>query len=196
MRAMLDQIRSSSSTWCVRGRGDRLKETPEMFLRPLYWNNERRAQAWDWSTGSGNLDYVTREVVRNSRSSTTPPGNRSANGGAPVWDVRWAGPSPSSAPKGSRRLGCAESGRPHGRAGARQRKQGRPTLDSQAIIRAACAQGGQGFSHAAPHGRLSPLPSPAGLCAWPRCRDPPSQHVASRRTGRRWSSWFVWNRLR
>ena len=62
-QAMLDQIHQQFIDVVRQGRGDRLKETPEMFSG-LYWNGEQ-ALALGLVDGLGSLDYVTREVVRN-----------------------------------------------------------------------------------------------------------------------------------
>jgi protease IV len=45
-----------------KGRGDRLKETPETFSG-LVWNGQQ-AVALGLADGLGNLDYVAREVVK------------------------------------------------------------------------------------------------------------------------------------
>ncbi|HLO93377.1 MAG TPA: S49 family peptidase, partial [Burkholderiaceae bacterium] len=44
------------------GRGDRLKETPEMFSG-LFWNGEEAVKL-GLADGLGNLDFVAREVVK------------------------------------------------------------------------------------------------------------------------------------
>ena len=61
-QAMLDQIHQQFIKAVKEGRGERLKETPEMFSG-LFWTG---AQAIDMGLADhlGNLDYVAREVVK------------------------------------------------------------------------------------------------------------------------------------
>jgi protease IV len=61
-QAMLDQIHQQFIDVVKKGRGKRLKETPEMFSG-LFWSGQ---QAVDLGLADqlGNLDYVAREVVK------------------------------------------------------------------------------------------------------------------------------------
>ena len=61
-QAMLNQIHQQFITVVRKGRGDRLKETPEMFSG-LFWNGQ---QAVDLGLADdlGNVDFVAREVVK------------------------------------------------------------------------------------------------------------------------------------
>jgi protease-4 len=61
-QAMLDQIHQQFIAVVREGRGTRLKETPEMFSG-LFWNGEQAIQL-GLADGTGNLDYVAREVVK------------------------------------------------------------------------------------------------------------------------------------
>ncbi|NDY91593.1 S49 family peptidase [Ideonella livida] len=61
-KAMLDQIHRQFIQVVKEGRGDRLKETPEMFSG-LFWNGEE-AVKMGLADALGNLDYVAREVVK------------------------------------------------------------------------------------------------------------------------------------
>ncbi len=61
-QAMLDQIHQQFIAVVREGRGARLKETPEMFSG-LFWNGEQ-AIGLGLADGTGNLDYVAREVVK------------------------------------------------------------------------------------------------------------------------------------
>jgi protease-4 len=61
-QAMLDQIHQQFIAVVRKGRGNRLKETPDMFSG-LFWNGQ---QAVDLGLADalGNLDYVAREIVK------------------------------------------------------------------------------------------------------------------------------------
>jgi protease-4 len=59
---MLDQIHQQFITVVKQGRGNRLKETPEMFSG-LFWDGEQ-ALSMGLIDHLGNLDYVAREVVK------------------------------------------------------------------------------------------------------------------------------------
>lgn len=61
-KAMLDQIHRQFIQVVKDGRGQRLKETPEMFSG-LFWNGEE-AVKMGLADGFGNLDYVAREIVK------------------------------------------------------------------------------------------------------------------------------------
>jgi protease IV len=61
-QAMLDQIHQQFIAVVKEGRGDRLKETPEMFSG-LFWTGQQ-AIAMGLADKLGNLDYVAREVVK------------------------------------------------------------------------------------------------------------------------------------
>jgi protease-4 len=59
---MLEQIHQQFITVVKKGRGQRLKETPETFSG-LFWSGEQ-AVALGLADQLGNLDYVAREVVK------------------------------------------------------------------------------------------------------------------------------------
>ena len=61
-QAMLDQIHQQFIHVVREGRGARLKETPETFSG-LFWNGEQAVQL-GLADGTGNLDYVAREVIK------------------------------------------------------------------------------------------------------------------------------------
>lgn len=61
-QAMLDQIHRQFIDVVRKGRGERLKETPETFSG-LFWNGEE-AVRMGLADGLGNLDYVAREVIK------------------------------------------------------------------------------------------------------------------------------------
>jgi protease IV len=61
-QAMLDQIHQQFITVVKEGRGDRLKETPDMFSG-LFWSGEQAVQL-GLADQLGNLDFVAREVVK------------------------------------------------------------------------------------------------------------------------------------
>ena len=61
-QAMLDQIHQQFVAVVREGRGDRLKETPEMFSG-LFWNGEEAVKL-GLADELGNLDFVAREVVK------------------------------------------------------------------------------------------------------------------------------------
>jgi protease IV len=61
-QTMLDQIHKQFISVVKAGRGDRLKETPEMFSG-LFWSGQQ-AVDMGLADGLGNLDYVAREVVK------------------------------------------------------------------------------------------------------------------------------------
>ena len=61
-QTMLDQIHKQFIGVVKAGRGDRLKETPEMFSG-LFWSGQQ-AVDMGLADGLGNLDYVAREVVK------------------------------------------------------------------------------------------------------------------------------------
>ncbi|MBC8057553.1 MAG: S49 family peptidase, partial [Rhizobiales bacterium] len=62
IQTMLDQIHQQFITVVKTGRGNRLKETPEMFSG-LFWNGEQ-ALSMGLVDHLGNLDYVAREVIK------------------------------------------------------------------------------------------------------------------------------------
>ena len=62
IQTMLDQIHQQFISVVKTGRGDRLKETPEMFSG-LFWNGEQ-ALSMGLIDHLGNLDYVAREVIK------------------------------------------------------------------------------------------------------------------------------------
>jgi len=62
LQATLDQIHQQFIGVVRQGRGQRLKETPEMFSG-LFWNGEQ-ALAMGLVDHLGNLDFVAREVVK------------------------------------------------------------------------------------------------------------------------------------
>jgi len=59
---MLDQIHQQFIGVVRQGRGERLKETPEMFSG-LFWTGEQAVQL-GLADGLGSLDMVAREVVK------------------------------------------------------------------------------------------------------------------------------------
>ena len=61
-KAMLDQIHRQFIAVVKEGRGDRLKETPEIFSG-LFWNGEEAIKL-GLADNLGNLDYVAREVIK------------------------------------------------------------------------------------------------------------------------------------
>ena len=61
-QVMLDQIHRQFIAVVREGRGERLKETPEMFSG-LFWNGEEAIKL-GLADGTGNLDFVAREVVK------------------------------------------------------------------------------------------------------------------------------------
>ncbi|MDC8784062.1 S49 family peptidase [Roseateles koreensis] len=61
-QAMLDQIHQQFIAVVREGRGDRLKETPEMFSG-LFWNGEQAVKL-GLADHFGTLDFVAREVVK------------------------------------------------------------------------------------------------------------------------------------
>lgn len=61
-QAMLDQIHQQFITAVRTGRGDRLKETPEMFSG-LFWTGEQSV-SMGLADGLGSLDSVARDVVK------------------------------------------------------------------------------------------------------------------------------------
>jgi protease-4 len=61
-QAMIDQVHRQFIAVVKQGRGDRLKETPEMFSG-LFWDGEQ-AIALGLADRLGSLDYVAREVVK------------------------------------------------------------------------------------------------------------------------------------
>jgi protease IV len=61
-QAMVDQIHQQFIKVVREGRGDRLKETPEMFSG-LFWNGEE-AVRMGLADHLGNLDHVARDVVK------------------------------------------------------------------------------------------------------------------------------------
>ncbi|MBK7264460.1 MAG: S49 family peptidase [Rubrivivax sp.] len=61
-KAMIDQIHQQFIAVVKRGRGDRLKETPETFSG-LFWSGEEAIRL-GLADKLGNLDYVAREVVK------------------------------------------------------------------------------------------------------------------------------------
>ena len=62
IQTMLDQIHQQFIAVVKRGRGARLKETPEMFSG-LFWNGEQ-ALGLGLIDHLGNLDYLAREVIK------------------------------------------------------------------------------------------------------------------------------------
>ena len=62
IQTMLDQIHQQFIAVVKTGRGNRLKETPEMFSG-LFWNGEQ-ALSMGLVDHLGNLDYVAREVIK------------------------------------------------------------------------------------------------------------------------------------
>ena len=63
-QAMLNQIHQQFITVVRRGRGDRLKETPDLFSG-LFWSGQQAVEL-GLADGLGSLDYVAREVVKAS----------------------------------------------------------------------------------------------------------------------------------
>ncbi len=61
-QAMIDQVHQQFIAVVKKGRGQRLKETPETFSG-LFWNGEQ-AISLGLADKLGNLDYVAREVVK------------------------------------------------------------------------------------------------------------------------------------
>ena len=61
-QGMLDQIHQQFIAVVKAGRGNRLKETPEMFTG-LFWNGQQAVEL-GLADHLGNLDYVAREVVK------------------------------------------------------------------------------------------------------------------------------------
>jgi protease-4 len=61
-QAMLDQIHRQFIDVVRKGRGSRLKETPELFSG-LFWNGEEAIKL-GLADGLGNLDYVAREIIK------------------------------------------------------------------------------------------------------------------------------------
>ena len=61
-QGMLDQIHQQFIAVVKAGRGNRLKETPEMFTG-LFWNGQQAVEL-GLADRLGNLDYVAREVVK------------------------------------------------------------------------------------------------------------------------------------
>ena len=61
-QAMLDQIHQQFIGVVRNGRGDRLKETPELFSG-LFWNGQRAVEL-GLADGLGSLDYVARDIVK------------------------------------------------------------------------------------------------------------------------------------
>lgn len=61
-QSMLDQIHQQFIDVVKAGRGDRLKETPEMFSG-LFWSGQQAVEL-GLADHLGNLDYVAREVVK------------------------------------------------------------------------------------------------------------------------------------
>jgi protease IV len=59
---MIDQIHQQFIAVVKEGRGDRLKETPDTFSG-LFWNGEEAVKL-GLADGTGNLDFVAREVVK------------------------------------------------------------------------------------------------------------------------------------
>jgi protease-4 len=62
IQTMLGEIHAQFITVVKKGRGDRLKETPDTFSG-LVWNGQQ-AVAMGLADGLGNLDHVAREVVK------------------------------------------------------------------------------------------------------------------------------------
>ena len=61
-QAMLNQIHQQFITVVRKGRGERLKETPEMFSG-LFWNGQQAVEL-GLADELGNVDFVAREVVK------------------------------------------------------------------------------------------------------------------------------------
>jgi protease-4 len=61
-QAMLDQIHQQFIAVVRTGRGDRLKETPELFSG-LFWNGQRAVEL-GLADGLGSLDFVARDIVK------------------------------------------------------------------------------------------------------------------------------------
>ena len=61
-QSMLDQIHQQFITVVKQGRGDRLKETPEMFSG-LFWSGQQAVEL-GLADQLANLDYVAREVIK------------------------------------------------------------------------------------------------------------------------------------
>ena len=61
-QSMLDQIHQQFIAVVKKGRGSRLKETPEMFTG-LFWNGQQAVEL-GLADHLGNLDYVAREVIK------------------------------------------------------------------------------------------------------------------------------------
>jgi protease-4 len=61
-QAMLDQIHQQFISVVRKGRGDRLKETPELFSG-LFWNGQRAVEL-GLADGLGSLDHVARDIVK------------------------------------------------------------------------------------------------------------------------------------
>jgi len=61
-QAMIDQIHQQFIRVVKEGRGNRLKEDPELFSG-LFWNGEQAVKL-GLADGLGNLDYVAREIVK------------------------------------------------------------------------------------------------------------------------------------
>jgi len=61
VQAMLDEIHQQFVNVVRQGRGDRLKETPEMFSG-LVWSGEKAVKL-GLADGLGNIDFVAREIV-------------------------------------------------------------------------------------------------------------------------------------
>ena len=61
-QAMLNQIHQQFIAVVKAGRGNRLKETPEMFTG-LFWNGQQAVEL-GLADHLGNLDYVAREVIK------------------------------------------------------------------------------------------------------------------------------------
>ncbi len=62
IQAMLGEIHTQFITVVKKGRGTRLKETPDTFSG-LVWNGQQ-AVAMGLADGLGNLDHVAREIVK------------------------------------------------------------------------------------------------------------------------------------
>jgi len=62
IQSMLGEIHAQFITVVKKGRGDRLKETPDTFSG-LVWSGQQ-AVTMGLADGLGNLDYVAREVVK------------------------------------------------------------------------------------------------------------------------------------
>ena len=61
-REMIEQIHQQFVAVVKEGRGDRLKETPQTFSG-LFWNGEEAVRQ-GLADGTGNLDFVAREIVK------------------------------------------------------------------------------------------------------------------------------------